>query len=218
MVTRSGILKRCGRHWHIPYSLRQVVLLLHDCHPPCQRTNAQKGCPCALRCSSSSVTCVLKHGVVVLTGGLKGAEPEALLGSVMPVFLDLPPAPLCLSLRSGGLNAKWRSVCIALLFLLRDLCLKLGAVVLTGDCNKGAEREDLSGDSGDRRISSLEAVFSYACVPWSTSGVTPLWRSGGEPHGQVWPECCGFVIFSSRRSSGSLCGTARPMSNTPPLA
>ena len=37
--------------------------------------------------------------------------------------------------------AKRRSVCIALLLLVRDLCLKLGEVVLTDDFNKGAVRE-----------------------------------------------------------------------------
>ena len=42
--------------------------------------------------------------------------------------------------------AKRRSVCIALLLLIRDLCLKLGGVVLTGDFNKTAERELLRVD------------------------------------------------------------------------
>ena len=37
--------------------------------------------------------------------------------------------------------AKRRSVCIALLLLVRDLCLKLDEVVLTDDFNKGAVRE-----------------------------------------------------------------------------
>ena len=61
-------------------------------------------------------------------------------------------------------------MCIVLLLVTRDLCLKLGAVVLTGDFNKAVERETLSDDSGDRRISPPEAAFSYACVPWPTSG------------------------------------------------
>ena len=38
-------------------------------------------------------------------------------------------------------SAKRRSVCIALLLLIRDVCLKFGAVVLTGDFNNGAEFE-----------------------------------------------------------------------------
>ena len=37
--------------------------------------------------------------------------------------------------------AKRRSVCIALLLLIRNLCMKLGAVFVTGDFNEGAERE-----------------------------------------------------------------------------
>ena len=44
-------------------------------------------------------------------------------------------------------------------------------------------------------ISPLEAAFSFASVPWHTSGVTPLWGSGGESHGNRWPECCGFVLL-----------------------
>ena len=78
--------------------------------------------------------------------------------------------------------AKRRSVCSALLLFIRDLCLKLGAVVLTGDFSKAVERETLSGDSGDGRISPLEAAFRYACVLWPNSGVT-LWSLGGELHG-----------------------------------
>ena len=94
----------------------------------------------------------------------------------------------------GG--AKRRSVCVALLLLIRDMCLELGAVVLTGDFNKGAERELPPGGSEcERRVSPLEAAFSSVCVPWPTLGVTPLWGPGNELHGNKWPECCGFVIL-----------------------
>ena len=86
-------------------------------------------------------------------------------------------------------------MCIALLLLVNNLCLKVGAVVVTGDFNKVVECEALSGDCGDRRISPLEAAFTYACGPWPTSGVTPVWGPGGEPHGNQWPECCGFVML-----------------------
>ena len=55
--------------------------------------------------------------------------------------------------------AKRRSVCIALLLLIRDLCLEPGGEVLTGDFNKAVERETPSGDFGERRISPLEAAF-----------------------------------------------------------
>ena len=55
--------------------------------------------------------------------------------------------------------AKRRSVCIALLLLIRDLCLKPGAEVLTGDFSKDVEGETPSGDFGERRISPLEAAF-----------------------------------------------------------
>ena len=104
-------------------------------------------------------------------------------------------------------RAKRRSVCIALLFLTSDLCLKLGAVVLTVDFNKGAERGlPPGGSESQRRISPLEAAFSSARDPWPTLGVTPLWSPGDEPHGDKWPECCGFVILPESQSWWS-CGT-----------
>ena len=60
--------------------------------------------------------------------------------------------------------AKRRSVCIALLLLIPDVCLKFGAVVLTGDFNNGAECElSPRGSESQRRISPLEAAFSSAC-------------------------------------------------------
>ena len=97
--------------------------------------------------------------------------------------------------------ARWRFSCVGLLLLVRDLCLKLlGAVVPTGDFNKGAERDALSGDPGDRRISLLEAALIYAFVPWPTSGVTPLWGPGGELQGNKWPECCGFVMLPESKN------------------
>ena len=79
--------------------------------------------------------------------------------------------------------AKRRSVCIALLLFVRDLCLKLGAVILIGDFNKAVERDTPAGDFGERWISPLEAAFSHANIPWPTSGVTSLWVPGGEVHG-----------------------------------
>ena len=71
---------------------------------------------------------------------------------------------------------------IALLLLIRDLCLRLGAFVLSGDFYKGAERELLSGGcDSQRRISPLEAAVNSACVPWHALGVTPLWGRCDEP-------------------------------------
>ena len=56
-----------------------------------------------------------------------------------------------------------------------DWCLKLGAVVLTGDLNKGAERElQLGGFDSQRHISPLEAALNSSYDPWPTSGVSPL--------------------------------------------
>ena len=88
--------------------------------------------------------------------------------------------------------AKRRSVCIALLLLIRDLCLKLGVVVLTGDFTKAVERETPSSD-GDRRTSPPGAAFSHANTPWPTFGI-----------GITWPDCCGFVSCPSYRVSGLL--------------
>ena len=76
-------------------------------------------------------------------------------------------------------RAERRSVCIALLLLVGDLCLKLGAVVLTGDFNKAVEMDTSSGD-GERRTSPMEAAFRHTNIPWPTGGVTPLWGPGGE--------------------------------------
>ena len=102
---------------------------------------------------------------------------------------------------SNNACAKRRSVCIALLLLIWDLCLQLSAVVLTGDFNKGAERELPSGGSdSQRRTSPLEAAFSCTRVPWPTAGVTQLWGPSAEPHGNKWPECCGFVILTGSQT------------------
>ena len=92
--------------------------------------------------------------------------------------------------------ARRRSVCIALLLLVLDFCMNLGAVILTGDFHKGAERVlASSAPTAWRRISPLESAFNCVTTPWPTSGVTPLWGTGGEPHGNMWPECCGFVVL-----------------------
>ena len=60
-------------------------------------------------------------------------------------------------------RAKRRYVCIVLLLLIRDVCLKLGAVVLTSNFHKGAERElPPGGSESQRRISPLESRQSSA--------------------------------------------------------
>ena len=91
-------------------------------------------------------------------------------------------------------------MCIALLLLIRDLSIKLGAVLLAGDFNKAVERETPSSD--ERRTSPLEAAFRDANVPWPTLDVTPLWGPGGEPNGQKWPDCCGFMVLSESQNQG----------------
>ena len=95
--------------------------------------------------------------------------------------------------------AKRTSVCIALLLLVRDFWLKLGAVVLTGDFYKAVGRETPSGD-GERRTSQMEAAFRHTNIPRPTGGVTPLWDPGGEHNGKKWPDCCGFVVLPESQS------------------
>ena len=60
-------------------------------------------------------------------------------------------------------NEPRKSVCVALLVAhhIRDKCMKLGAVILTGVFNMAFKRETPSGDFGERPISLLEA----ACQP-----------------------------------------------------
>ena len=119
----------------------------------------------------------------------------------LPAIFRSAPDPVVFPLHGGQRPSttsasKRRSVCIALLLFIRDLCMKLGAVILTRDFNKGAEREAASsGLSDQRRISPLEAAFSHANIPWPTSGVTPLWGPSGVRHNGTWPESCGFVVL-----------------------
>ena len=92
------------------------------------------------------------------------------------------------------------------LLLIRNLHMKVGAVVPTGDFNKGAGRElaskrphrpasDLSTRSRLQPRQCSEAYF------WCYAIVGP-WRRA---HGCMRPNCCGFVKLSSPRTSGSLC-------------
>ena len=130
--------------------------------------------PCSLRYSSRAV-----EGMGV-TGKFRRA-PD--------------PSCSCFTVANVHINnkcAKRRSVCIALLLLIRDLCVKLGAVILTGDLFKGAERESATnGQMDQRRISPVEAAFNCGNVPWPTSGVTPLWALAESPTAA----CCGFVVL-----------------------
>ena len=59
--------------------------------------------------------------------------------------------------------AKRRSVCVALLFLVRELCLKLGSVVLTRDFNKGAERELAPG--GEHHGNKWSECCGFVMLP-----------------------------------------------------
>ena len=99
------------------------------------------------------------------------------------------------NIRINNECAKRRSVSIALLLLIRDLCLKVG-VVLTGDFNNCALRKlPLGCSESQRRISLVEAASGSVRVLRRTLGVTPLWRPGAVLHGHQWPECCGFVVL-----------------------
>ena len=110
--------------------------------------------PCSLSYSSWAV-----EGVVV-TASSEGHPTSRSPSSTSP------------TLHSSKECAKRWSLCIALLLLIRDMCMKLGAVILTAviltsDFNKGAEREAAANASMyQRRIPPLEAAFSHSHIPW----------------------------------------------------
>ena len=85
--------------------------------------------PCSLRCSTWVV-----EGMVVTGKFRRAPDPSCFYFTVA-------------NLQINNQCAKRRSVCIALLLVIQDLCLKLGAVVLTCDFNKAVEREAPSGDA-----------------------------------------------------------------------
>ena len=65
--------------------------------------------------------------------------------------------------------------------------------MLTGDI-KAVDWELLAGDpNGQRRLSSIEAAFNHASIPWPTCGLPLLWGPGAKPHGHKWP--CTFVVL-----------------------
>ena len=133
--------------------------------------------PCSLRYLSWAV-----EGMVVTGKFRRAPDPSCSYFTVASVHIS-------------NEYAKRRSVCSALLLLTRDLCMKLGAVILSGDFNKGAQRELAS--SAPTSVGSLRSRPPSATlyVPWPTSGVTPLWGPGGELQGCLWPEWCGFVVL-----------------------
>ena len=113
----------------------------------------------------SHVLCGMRHGLfegMVATGKFRSAPDQSC--SYFTIA----------NIHINSECAKRRSVCIALLLLIRELCL-------TGDFNKAVERETPSGD-GERRTSPMEG---HANIPWPTFGVNPLWGPRGEPNGFV---------------------------------
>ena len=99
--------------------------------------------------------------------------------------------------------AKRRSICIALLLLIRDLCMKLGAVVLALVFNSAAERELPAGGS-EGHISPICSIQPCQQSE-STSGVTPLMGFGDElAHG---PNVAGSLSCLIRKAKGRLCTT-----------
>ena len=135
-----------------------------------------------------------------------GMPHWAVDGMVVTGKFRTAPDPSCSHFTVANIHinkecAKQRYVYIALLFLIRDLCSKHSAVILTCDFNKIGKRELPAGASDcQRRISPLEAAFNHANIPWPTSGATPLWGPGGEPRGGTWLDCCGFVVLPDSQS------------------
>ena len=102
----------------------------------------------AFKCDISCTPCSLRYETLAVEGM-----------AVTRRFFRAPDQSCCIAIANIHFNtecAKRRSVCSALLLLIRDLCLKFGAVVLTGDFNKAVERETSSSD-GERRTSQMEA-------------------------------------------------------------
>ena len=124
------------------------------------------------RTPSSPTARVCRSLSLASSGALLGPSRAWLL---LASSAELPTsrAPTSRSPKSISNNecAKRSSVCIALLLLIRDVCFKRGAVVLTGDFNKSAERELLPGGSdSQRRISPLQpsARRAFPGPPWGS--------------------------------------------------
>ena len=177
-LASSPIVSSLAENFYVIAQHRCAVLLNKDIfarHFSCTPIQV----PCQLRYSSWAV-----EGMVVTGKFRRAPDPSSACFMVANIHIN-------------NERAKRRSVCIALLLLIRDLCMKLGAVILTGDFNKGAERELASSAPTDqRRISPLEAAFSRANVPWPTSGVTPLCGAPAEsPTAACGPDVAVFVML-----------------------
>ena len=146
-------------------------------------------------------SCTPEELLFVLLNKLKSPTSSSTLRGLSRAWLLLassagPPDKSCSHFTVANVHinnecGKRRSVCIGLLLLIRDLCLKLGAVVLTGDFHKGAERE-------------LPVSFAFPCSKQPSARhvfPVPPWRLRrcGDPALSPmvikWPACCGFVIL-----------------------
>ena len=97
--------------------------------------------PCSLRYSSWAV-----EGIVVTGNFRRAPDPSCSYFTVANVHLK-------------NECAKRRSVCIDLLLLIRDLRMKLGAVILPGDFYKGAERELAASAPTNQTSGERSAMF-----------------------------------------------------------
>ena len=127
---------------------------------------------CSLRCSAWAV-----EGMVVTGKFRRTPDQSCSYFTVANVHMN-------------NESAKWRSVCIALLLLIRDLCIKLGAVIPTGDFNKAVNVRSLrwKPPSATPTFHGLLLVSLGCGVP------------GGELHGHEWPDCCGFMVLPESQS------------------
>ena len=108
--------------------------------------------------------------------------------------------------------AKRGSICIALLLLIRDLCLKLGAVKLTGDFNKKAEREARQTDL--LTIAAPVSVKWHSASPTSHGLLLALRRCGAQAVSSMTvrgPNAVGSWSFPSHRVTGFSCVMVRLM-------
>ena len=100
-----------------------------------------------------------------------------------------------------------RTVCIALLLLVRDLCLKLGEVILPSDFNKGAQRDAAASGSMDQRRESLH-LRPPSATPTS-HGLLPVPTRCGALAVSLkvarGPNAACSFSFPSHRNSGFSC-------------
>ena len=152
-------------------------------------------------CTPCLIPCSLRHASWALEGMAVTSKFRRALDSRALILLSQTSTSITNALK----DVRCASRCCC--------CLKLGAVVLTGEFNKAVERETSCSD-GERRTSPMEVAFRHTNVPWPASAVTPLRRVPvANTTVNKWPDCCGFMVLPESSLDGSACGTGPSMSS-----